>query len=105
MSSLRLCQSQEIIKISNELFSTKWQYERYFCDYFKNGWLNKYPGWYQGYSDKYQSTNKALESYKNEIKRRKTLGERYPLSKFKIVALNIVENWSKERDIAQLNVK
>jgi len=55
------------------------------------------------YMYKYPSTNNALESCNNEIKRSKTLRERYPLSRFRIVAQNIVGDWSKERDTTRIN--
>ena len=54
---------------------------------------------------KYPSTNNDLESCNNEIKRNKTLRERYPLSRFRIVAQNIVGDWSKERDTTRINSK
>lgn len=105
ISHLQLCQSQEIFMKASELFLIKWINEKRFCDYFKKEWLNKHSGWYEGYSQEYPSTNNALESNNNDIKRSKTFRERYPLSRFKVVAQKIVEEWSKERDPNKINAK
>ena len=105
ISSMQLCQSKIIFKNATRLFLTKWEDEEDFCSYFKNEWLIKHPGWYEGYSQQYPSTNNALESFNNEIKRSQTFRERYPLSRFKTVALNITETWSKERDTTSINAK
>ncbi|CAF4494856.1 unnamed protein product, partial [Rotaria magnacalcarata] len=41
------------------------------------------------------STNNALEATNNVIKKEHTLRERLPLSRFKVLAFEIVEKWSK----------
>jgi len=46
---LQLCQSQTVFQKASELFLTKWQDEKHFCDYFTNELLHKHPGWYEGY--------------------------------------------------------
>ena len=101
---LQLCQSQAVFQKVSELFLTKWQDEKHFCDYFTKEWLHKHPGWYEGYMDKYPSTNNALESCNNEIKRSKTLRERYPLSRFRIIEKTL-QQIGQKKDTTRINSK
>jgi hypothetical protein len=78
-----------------------------FIEYFQTGWLTSRKGWYEGVRHLTPSTNNALEATNRVIKAKNTLRERLPLSKFKVLAFEIVEKWSKpyERGLRKFNNK
>lgn len=50
--------------------------------YFVENWYERNSDWYEGFQPMCPSTNNALESYNALIKRKYTLRERLPMSKF-----------------------
>ncbi|CAF1379390.1 unnamed protein product [Adineta ricciae] len=93
---LQLAQSDKIFRKASGLFVKKWSKKQpEFIQYFENEWLNTHNGWYEGIRHLTPSTNNALESNNRVIKDENTFRERLPLSRFKILTLEIVERWSK----------
>ena len=94
---LQLSQNKMIFKKASILFLKKWQEkEPVFIKYFQTEWLQTHENWFEGVRHFTPSTNNCLESFNRVIKDEETLRERLPLSRFKILALESVEKWSKE---------
>jgi hypothetical protein len=97
IEALQLSQSRTIFDRASNLFIKKWRKsEPEFIIYFENEWLKTHNLWFKGVQHFTPSTNNALESFNRVIKDEKTLRERLPLSRFRILALETVEKWSKE---------
>lgn len=67
-----------------------------FLTYFEKEWLSKNPNWYLGAAKLSPATNNALESFSRIIKYQNTLRKRIPLSRFLVVAEEMVNSWSQE---------
>lgn len=94
---LQLSQSREIFNKASNMFIQKWRdLQPEFIKYFENEWLTKRNMWFEGVKILTPSTNNALESFNRVIKDEGTLRERLPISRFRIVALETVQKWSKE---------
>lgn len=91
---IQLSQSADIFNKSVTLFCEKWKKQVAFLNYINQEWLSKNRNWYEGASGQMPSTNNALESSNRSIKDKHTLRERQSLSKFKIVAVEMVTSWS-----------
>ena len=105
---LQLAQNEQIFSKVSNLFVKKWiKREPSFIEYFQNEWLTTHNGWYEGVGHFTPSKNNALEATNNVIKKENTLRERLPLSRFKVLAFEIVEKWSKsyERGLQQYHDK
>ncbi|CAF4338707.1 unnamed protein product [Rotaria sp. Silwood2] len=76
-----------------------------FLNYFDNEWIQTNGGWYEGIQLYTPSTNNALEATNKVIKDDGTFRERHVLSRFLVVASNIINNWSIERDPSSINTK
>ena len=105
--SLQLSENEELFNSAYILFKQKWMkvnsnkipVKRFF-DYFEAEWIQKHPGWYEGYAPGVPSTNNALESTNRVIKDEGTYRVKLSLGRFlEVVKTNIVERWSKERDM------
>jgi hypothetical protein len=105
---LQLAQNERVFLKASNLFVKKWMKKQpSFIEYFHNEWLTTHSGWYEGVGNFTPSTNNGLEATNNVIKKEDTLRERLPLSRFKVLAFEIVEKWSKsyERGLNQYNDK
>jgi len=108
IESLQLAQNERIFLKASNLFVKKWvKRQPSFIEYFQNEWLTTHNEWYEGVGHFTPSTNNGLEATNNVIKKENTLRERLPLSRFKVLAFEIVEKWSKcyERGLKQYNYK
>jgi hypothetical protein len=104
IDSLQLAQSERIFKKASNLFLKKWgKKQPAFIEYFRSEWLTSHNGWYEGVLHFTPSTNNALEATNRVIKDEHTFRERLPLSRFKALAFETVEKWSKsyERGLKQ----
>jgi hypothetical protein len=107
--SLQLSESEDIFDAAYELFKEKWLKvntnkipTKTFLEYFEAEWIQKHPGWYEGYAPGVPSTNNGLESTNRVIKDEGTYRVKLSLGRFlEVVKTNIVERWSKERDEAK----
>ena len=92
IESLQLPQYERIFIKASNLFVKKWsKKEPNFIEYFQNEWLTTHNAWYEGFGHFTPSTNNALEATNNVIKKENTLRERLPISRFKVLAFEIVE--------------
>jgi hypothetical protein len=104
--SLQLSESEDIFESAYILFKEKWLKvnsteipTKKFFEYFEGEWINKHPGWYEGYASGVPSTNNGLESTNRVIKDEGTYRIKLSLGRFlEVVKTNIVERWSKEMD-------
>ncbi len=69
--SLQLSQSEAVFDAAYKLFKDKWLNvnsnkipTKKFFDYFESEWIQKHPGWYEGFAPGVPSTNNGLESTK-----------------------------------------
>ena len=93
---LQLAQNERVFLKASNLFAKKWMKKQpSFIEYFRNEWLTTHNEWYEGVGHFTPSTNNGLEAINNVIKKESTLRERLPLSRFKVLAFEIVEKWSK----------
>ena len=60
-------------------------------------------GWYEGYSQYTPSSNHALEATNKVIKYENIFRECLALSRFLVVAIEMVKQWSRDRDEKQPN--
>jgi hypothetical protein len=108
IETLQLAQNERIFTKASKLFIKKWiKTQPNFIEYFQTEWLTSRKGWYEGVRHLTRSTNNALEATNRVIKAENTLRERLPLSRFKVLAFEIVEKWSKpyERGLRKFNNK
>ncbi len=70
-----------------------------YCGYFKKGWVDsELCHWFEGAAPGHPSANNGLESLKSLIKNNGTLRNQMPVGQFVNWALELVWNWSRERD-------
>lgn len=94
LDQLQLSADSEMFEEGVKLFFDKWRGEEKFLKYFRSEWINKNKNWYEGVRMLTPSTNNALESTNNVIKKEGTIRERLPLAKFNTILLEMVESWS-----------
>ena len=63
-----------------------------FLNYSDNVWIKSNNGWYEGIQVYTPSTNNALEATNKVIKDDSTFRERHVLSRFLVIASNIINN-------------
>ncbi|CAF2053487.1 unnamed protein product [Rotaria magnacalcarata] len=108
VESLQLAQDERIFIKASNLLVKKWsKKDPNFIEYFRNERLTTHNAWYEGVDHFTPSTNNALEAINNVIKKENTFRERLSLSRFKVLAFEIVEKWSKcyERVLKKYNYK
>ena len=108
IETLQLAQNERIFTKASKLFIKKWiKTQPNFIEYFQTEWLTSRKGWHEGVRHLTPSTNNALEATNRVIKAENTLRERLPLSRFKVLAFEIVEKLSKsyERGLRKYNNK
>ena len=105
IDTLQLCESETVFRNVLSLFLKKWsKTEKEFTEYFENEWLTVLDSWYEGYYGAFTpSTNNQLEATNKVIKDEHTFRERHPLSRFLIVASDIVNKWSMSRNRNQID--
>lgn len=87
-----------------ELFIEKWNKKLpIFIAYFKKNWIEKDAQWYEGAAVGYPATNNGLEGTNATIKAAHTFRERLPVGQFLNLVLDLVTDWSKQRDPASAN--
>lgn len=95
---LQICQSVDAFDFGSNLFVEKWlDREKLFIRYFQRQWLkagNK--NWFEGVAPFTPSTNNSLESTNKRIKDDFNLRKQCPLSVFKLKALQVVKQYSRE---------
>ena len=110
---LHLSNSSSIFELALTLFIKKWKIKNKtkdqsiinFLSYFENKWIKSNNGWYEGIQLYTPSTNNALEATNKVIKDDGTFRERHFLSRFLVIASNIINDWSVERDPSSINAK
>ncbi|CAF1367392.1 unnamed protein product [Rotaria sordida] len=110
---LQLFNSIPVFKLASTLFMKKWNMNTKqqnqsildFLEYFDNEWLQSNNGRYEGIQLYTSSTNSVLEATNETIKDDGTFRERHVLSRFLIIATNIINSWSAERDAFSINAK
>ena len=84
-----------------ELFMEKWGDNvdvSKFLSYFKEEWLDKNRGWYEGYTDGHiPSTDNGLEAENRVVKDNHTLRERLPIPVYMSNAKSMIRDWSLDR--------
>lgn len=75
-------------------FLQKYEREKSFVEYFRDQWLLQNRNWYLGAAPSSPSTNNALEAFNKVIKDSNTLRERLQLSRFLVLAKEMVNEWS-----------
>lgn len=76
-----------------------------FFSYFITSWCERNSKWFEGVRDRMPSTNNAVESFNNVIKKAYTLRKRLHLGEFFKVMLDMVESESKMRCQTSPNYK
>lgn len=96
IDQLQLMPDRKSFERGSKLFLKKWKSSNAkFCAYFEKNWLSKNCSWFEGYEIRIPSTNNAIESNNNQIKKRYTLRRRLDISRFNIQLFHFV------RDMAQ----
>ena len=107
INTLQLSESTEIFEAAYELFKDKWLHktdaiDNFINTYFEAEWIQKHPGWYEGYAPGIPSTNNALESTNRVVKDEGTYRVKLPLGRFlEVVKVDIIEKWSRDRDTSK----
>ncbi|XP_073948903.1 uncharacterized protein [Choristoneura fumiferana] len=97
IDALQCATSPKVFTAASKDFLRKWREQKTFVAYFKIEWLTKNPNWYLGAAPILSpTTNNALESFTRVIKDENTLRERIPLSRFLVVAKDMVASWTQE---------
>ena len=99
-SRIQTSYSPEIFEKACRSFFFKYQdpANQPFLEYLETEWLGSNSGRYEGVRHLVPSTNNAVESINNDIKRDGTLCERLNLADFWATYKQIVMNWSMERN-------
>ena len=100
--ALQIAPSEKVFDVAVQHFLAKWKrhdipFLKEFLEYFNKEWVVAHKGWFVSYV----STNNGLESINGVIKDQNTYRDRLPLAQFLDVAVDLVRNWSKERDPEQ----
>lgn len=94
VDTLHSVTNRDIFNTASELFLQKYDDQSKFIAYFKEQWLVQNQNWYLGAAPASPSTNNALEAFNKVIKDTHTLRERLQLSRFLILAKEMVNEWS-----------
>jgi hypothetical protein len=76
-----------------------------FLAYFKREKLEATQNWYETVAMCVPSTSNGIESNNRNIKEDDTFRERWPLGRFCVKSLDIVRNWSADRNPTNVNCK
>lgn len=87
--------SPDLFKSALAAFLIKYAHEKDLITYFNKEWVCQNPNWYLGSSKGSPVTNNALESFNRSTKDCHTLRERLPLSRFLVVVLDMVKEWTE----------
>ena len=95
--------SKSAFNYAIDLFFEKWESHEtnvtQFLDHFKKEWVDKNSGWYEGFTEgRSPSTDNGLESVNGVIKKNHTLRERMSVSQYLTNAVNMIRNWSLDRE-------
>jgi hypothetical protein len=97
---LQLCQSKEVFDNAANLFVVKWQAKQaIFVKYFKDTYIDKFCNWFEGNAMLAPSTNVAQESTHAKLKMTFTNHRRVSIQEMKVLAGEIVKNWSLDLKI------
>jgi hypothetical protein len=96
VDSLQAATDPEIFSLAAKAFLLKWHSETDFIKYFEEQWLIQNRNWYLGVNLGSPATKNALESFNRVIKDEHTLRERFPISRFLVVATEMVNHWSTQ---------
>lgn len=96
VDSLHSITHENVFDAASNAFLQKYKDQTEFITYFKAQWLEQNRNWYLGVAPNSPSTNNALESFNRVIKDTHTLRERFPLSRFLVVAEEMVHQWSNK---------
>lgn len=96
VDSLHSITDENIFDAASEAFLQKYKDQIEFVTYFRAQWLIQNRNWFLGAAPNSPSTNNALESFNRVIKDSNTLRERFPLSRFLVVAKEMVNQWSNK---------
>ena len=110
LDMIQTCKTPKIFKYALNLFLEKWSSVE--CEgleswlvYFKHEKINLHPNWFEAVAQFCPSTSNAIESNNRNIKDDDTFRERWPLGRFLGKTLDIVREWSIDRDPANINCK
>ena len=99
ISILQAATSESLFNAAVKLFMAKWNKQtsiKEFLRYFKREWIDRHPGWYEGYQAG-PSTNNGLEATNGTIKKSKNFRALLPLGEFFGFAVDLIHNWSIAR--------
>lgn len=105
---LQTATDEEMFVTASHLFIQKWEKSRdenvkHYLDYFRERWLQKNSGWFEGFATSFPSTNNGIEATNSVIKRDHTLRERLPVGPFLNNVVTLVKGWSEKRDAGSVN--
>lgn len=96
IDKLQLAPDPKVFKKGSKLFLKKWMGEHpIFCKYLEKNWFKKNSSWYEGYALRTPSTNNALESINNLIKKKYTMRKRLDISRFNVQLFQFVNDMAK----------
>lgn len=102
LDSLQLCPDVETFTTGKDLFVKKWSAlgQSRFLDYMNGLWFSSHINWFEGVepASMTPSTNNALESFNNTIKKEFTLRQKMPVARFRTTFFKMVEKISKTYD-------
>lgn len=97
IDALHNASSVDVFNAAAHAFVAKHATKTAFIQYFKREWLVKNPNWYFGAAETLSpTTNNTLEAFNKTIKDHNTMRERFPLSRFLVVASDMVTQWSNQ---------
>ena len=94
VDTLHSITDKDVFNTASDLFLQKYDDQSKFVAYFKEQWLLQNQNWYLGAAAMSPSTNNALEAFTKAVKDSNTLRERLQLSRFLVVAKEMVNAWS-----------
>lgn len=104
ISRLQLAWSPAVFSKAASLLKKKWESEGVaepFLKYMEQ-WMITSTNWYEGVAVRVPSTNNALESFNNVIKKEATLRKKLPLGRFIKVITQSIQNWSERMDFQSI---
>lgn len=111
ISKIQSCKTVEIFNCAIELFMSKWREHSNevdnFLDYFFEEKIQRNSGWFEALvKDMWcPTTSNSIESHNKVIKDNHTFRERWPLGRFCGRILEMVNDWSVERNPEKVNAK
>lgn len=104
IDDLQCASSSDVFDRACESFMVKWKDQKEFIKYFSDEWLIMNRNWYLGALPGTPATNNALEAFNRTIKDENTLRERHSLSRFLVLAKDMVTEWSNSYVIGTKSV-